>query len=210
MSAERYCSFMMVALVAACSSAQRIENDAGVDGDSDGGVDACPGTRHTRTITITNASLVVQHFNFEAPLAMEQQTSGAWQEFLPWAWCRTTCDECEPVFCEPCDPTLRALATDESQTYEWEGYTHLTGDDVECDWEGSSVACIEQLEAPAGRYRIELCHSPDYVEEEEQFGSCYGVEGYVSPASLDSPECVAVEFEYDPCEPGSVEIIIEP
>jgi hypothetical protein len=224
---------VLLALVG-CSSAQRVEGDAGADGDatqdgdaeiaSDGGgdadadadasadsdveVDPCPGARHGRTITITNSSSVTQYFAFDRPIAMERQSSGAWTEFLPWAWCRTVCDECETRFCEPCDPTLRALDVGESETYEWEGLMYMLEEDHECDWEGSSVPCIERREAPAGRYRVEHCHSPRYVDEEEQFGSCYGVDGYISPASLDAPECMTLELDYDPCEADSWNIVI--
>lgn len=139
---------------------------------------------------------------------MQRHGSGVWIELLPWAGCHTVCDECQPIFCEPCDPTLRALGTGESQAYAWDGFVYSSGDDLECDWEGSLVPCIERREALAGRYRVELCFSPDYVEVEEQFGACRGGEGYVSPASLDSPECVIQEFAYDPCDVASWELFI--
>lgn len=224
MNTRKIYSLTVAALFAACSSSQRVGEDADVDADttqdadhaddaddeadvaddSDVDLDRCPGERYGRTITITNSSSQIEHFDFQHPLTMTQQTSDSWVELLLWTWCMTTCDECEPIFCEPCDPTLRALATGESETYEWDGLISFPDNELECDWNGSNVPCIDRLEAPAGRYRIELCHSPDYITEEEQFGSCHGIEGYVSPASLYSLECVTVEFDYDPCEPGLV------
>lgn len=112
-------------------------------------------------------------------------------EVLPLSLgCRTTCDECQPIQCEPPEPRVRQLLPGDTLPFDWDG-TYF--EETQCT-DVEAVACRTRRVAARGEYVARVCWTTTLETQRDRPPDRRRDDDTLAPAWLRDVECGESRF----------------
>ena len=112
-------------------------------------------------------------------------------EVLPLSLgCRTTCDECKPIQCEPPEPRVRQLLPGDTLPFDWDG-TYF--EETQCT-DVEAVACRTRRVAARGEYVARVCWTTTLETQRDRPPDRRRDDDTLAPAWLRDVECGESRF----------------